>query len=79
MGRGAALAALVLYALLAAGLLGYVTGAGARRPRLPAALLLLLLTLALALILDLDRPRTGTITVSQRSLLDLRAAMTPQP
>ena len=65
--------------LLAAGFLGYVTGAGARRPRLPAALLLLLLTLALALILDLDRPRTGTITVSQRSLLELRAAMTPRP
>ena len=73
------LGALVLYALLAAGFLGYVTGAGARRPRLPAALLLLLLTLAFALILDLDRPRTGTITVSQRPLLELRAAMTPRP
>ena len=73
------LGALVLYALIAAGFLGYVTGAGARRPRLPAALLLLLLTLALALILDLDRPRTGTITISQRSLLELRAAMTSRP
>jgi len=69
-------AALLLYALVAAGMLGSVTG-GRKRSRAPSFILLLLLTLALTLILDLDRARTGTITVSQAPLADLRASMAP--
>ncbi|HEX3158064.1 MAG TPA: hypothetical protein VHQ45_06080 [Gemmatimonadaceae bacterium] len=70
-------AALLLYAFVAAGMLGFVTGGGRKRSRAPSFILLLLLTLALMLILDLDRARTGTITVSQAPLVDLRASIAP--
>ena len=67
---------LVLYAVIAAGMLGFVTGdGGVPRGRAPSVTLLLLVTLAIRLILDLDRPRTGTITVSQAPLISLRASM----
>ena len=70
-----AFASLVLYALVAAGMLGFVSGSGQHRSRVGAIIMLLLLTLALGLILDLDRPRRGTIRVSQQPLIDARASM----
>ena len=67
---------LVLYSLIAAGMLGLVSShGGARRERVLSVILLVLVALALRLILDLDRPRTGTITVSQTPLTSLRASM----
>jgi hypothetical protein len=65
----------VLYAIVAGGMLGFVSGSGRSRTRVGAFILLMLLTLALGLILDLDRPRRGTIKVSQQPLMDLRESM----
>jgi hypothetical protein len=70
-----ALAFLVLYAAVAATLLGFVSGSGRYRSRVGSDVLLLLLSLTLALILDLDRPYRGTLRVSQQPLIDLRASM----
>jgi hypothetical protein len=73
----AVLATLALYAVIAAGLLGYtVEGAGGRH-RIASLLMFLLLTLAIGLILDLDRPRSGAIEVPQTPMADALAAMTP--
>lgn len=66
---------LVLYAVAAAAIVGYVMRAGGRRHRAITLILFFLLTLALALILDLDRPTSGAILVSQQPMLDARAAM----
>jgi len=70
-----AFGSLVLFATVAAGMLGFVSGSGRRRSRAGSIILLLLLSLALGLILDMDRPRRGTIKVSQQPLIDLRASM----
>ena len=70
-----AFGSLVLYAVVAAAMLGFVSGSGRHRSRAGADVLLLLLTLALALILDLDRPARGALEVSQQPLIDLRATM----
>jgi len=70
-----AFGSLLLYATVAAAMLGFVSGSGRHRSRAGANVLLMLLTLALGLILDLDRPRRGTIEVSQQPLIDLRASM----
>ena len=70
-----AFGSLVLYAVVAASMLGFVSGSGRYRSRVGAIVMLMLLTLALGLILDLDRPRRGTIKVSQQPLVDLRASM----
>lgn len=70
-----AFGSLVLYAAVAASMLGFASGSGRNRSRVGAMILLMLLTLALGLILDLDRPRRGTIKVSQQPLMDLRASM----
>src|SRR5206468_872916 len=70
-----AFGSLVLYAAVAGGMLGFVSGSGRNRSRVGAFVLLMLLTLALGLILDMDRPRRGTIKVSQQPLIDLRASM----
>jgi hypothetical protein len=70
-----AFGSLVLYAIVAGGMLGFVSGSGRSRTRVGAFILLMLLTLALGLILDLDRPRRGTIKVSQQPLMDLRESM----
>ncbi|WNH52018.1 hypothetical protein [Stenotrophomonas oahuensis] len=62
---------LLLFAVLAAGLVGY------ERPhqRRSTLLLLLLLTLAVGLILDLDRPSTGITQVPQEPMLDLQRSL----
>jgi hypothetical protein len=70
-----AFGSLVLYAIVAASMLGFVSGSGRNRSRVGALIMMMLLTLALGLILDLDRPRRGTIKVSQQPLIDLRASM----
>ena len=54
----------VLYSLIAAAMIGYVTARGARQ-RVVSGALYLALSLAICLILDLDRPRAGTVMVSQ--------------
>ncbi|MBW8769221.1 MAG: hypothetical protein JF589_05680 [Gemmatimonadetes bacterium] len=70
-----AFGSLVLFATVAAAMLGFVSGSGHRRSRAGAIVLLLLLGLALGLILDMDRPRRGTIKVSQQPLIDLQRSM----
>ena len=70
-------AALLVYAVISAGILGYVTQGNRRGTQISAVLLFVLLTLAITLILDLDRPRTGSIVVSQAPLLDLKASIKP--
>jgi hypothetical protein len=69
--------ALLVYAVISAGILGYVTQGIRRGTHVSAVLLFVLLTLAIGLILDLDRPRTGSIVVSQAPLLDLKASIKP--
>ena len=66
---GSVLLALLIYALISAGVLGYVMRGNSR---ISAFVLFVLLALAITLILDLDRTRTGTIVVSQAPMLDLR-------
>jgi hypothetical protein len=66
---------LLLFAAVAAAMLGFVSGSGKHPRRAGAIVMLLLLTLALGLILDLDRPLRGTIKVNQQPLMDARASM----
>jgi hypothetical protein len=66
---------LVLYALMAAAIIGYVLGGTGKSHRTVTSILFVLLTLALLLILDLDRPWSGSITVSQQPMIDARAGM----
>jgi len=70
-----AFGSLLLFAVVAASMLGFVSGSGKHPRRFAAVVLLLLLALALGLILDLDRPLRGTIRVSQQPLIDARASM----
>jgi hypothetical protein len=58
------LRAIMIYAVIAAVLLGQSLAVQKSRHPLAAATLFVLVALAIALILDLDRPATGTITVS---------------
>lgn len=72
------LAALVLYTLLTAAVLGYgLTGAKARH-RATTVILFALLTLAILLILDLDRPQGGAIHVDQTPMTQLVASFPPR-
>ncbi len=66
---------LLLYATVAAGMLGFVSGSGKHPRRVGEIIMLLLLALALGLILDLDRPLRGTIKVNQQPLAEVRASM----
>jgi hypothetical protein len=66
---------LLVYAIVAAGIVGYVIGQSRRRDAIVGAILYALLALAITLILDLDRPMSGAITVDQAPMLAVRAAM----
>jgi hypothetical protein len=66
---------LFLFALFAAGLLGYERV----RQRTSTTLLLLLFSLAVGLVLDLDLPSTGGINVPQDPMLDLQRSLAPPP
>jgi len=68
-------AALSLYMIVAAGMLGYTVAAAGGRHRIASMVLFLLLTLAMDLILDLDRPRNGAIHISQAAMADTLSAM----
>lgn len=66
---------LMLYALIAAVMVGYEKG----RHRAATSLLFVLLTLAASLVVDLDRPTTGGIKVSQQPMLDLQRSIAEAP
>jgi len=68
---------LFVYAVVAAGVLGFALTGSGRSHRPVSALMFLLLTLALTLILDLDRPRGGSIQVSQAPMEDLVSSFRP--
>jgi hypothetical protein len=70
-----ALGSLLLFATVAASMLGFVSGSGKHPRRSGAIVMLLLLSLSLGLILDLDRPLRGSIKVNQQPLIDARASM----
>jgi hypothetical protein len=70
------LEALVGYAAVAAGVLGYAVAAAGGRHRLASAIAFALVATALTLILDLDRPQSGTIRVSPAPMVEALAAMT---
>lgn len=53
-------------------LIGYSSGLGQRRSRVPALVLTLLICLLVFIIIDLDRPRRGVIQVRQDSMEALR-------
>jgi len=62
---------LLLFALLAIGILGYGNGLAAAHARYPAAILCIVITLSIILIIDLDRPIRGLTKVSQDSMIKL--------
>jgi len=62
---------LLLFALLAIGILGYGNGLAATHARYPAAILCIVITLSIILIIDLDRPNRGLTKVSQDSMIEL--------
>ncbi|HEY5803870.1 MAG TPA: hypothetical protein VIT90_09290 [Lysobacter sp.] len=62
---------LALFAILAAGMVGYERGS----QRKATTLMFVLLTLAVTLVIDLDRPTTGVTNVPQGPMLDLRESM----
>ena len=66
---------LLVYGLVAAGMIGYQRS----HFRAASTMILLLFTLAGTLILDLDRPATGGITVPQQPMLDLQRSIRPPP
>lgn len=61
----AILRSLVVYALVAAAMLGYGMASAGRRHMVASLALFVLVSLAVTLILDLDRPRAGSVTISQ--------------
>lgn len=70
-------AVLLLYLIVAAGVLGYVLSGTSGR--LTAGFLLGLITLSLLLILDIDRPTAGNIHESQKPMEDLLVSLRAQP
>jgi len=66
------LTVLLLYAVLAAAMLGYTAAAKGRPQRIATLCVLVAMTLALVMILDIDRPRSGAIQVSEQPLEELQ-------
>ena len=71
---GTVLYGMLLYAAIAALLMGYSHPID-RRFLIPSSVQFVLLAIALALIVDLDRPRSGLVQVSQAPLLRVAAAI----
>lgn len=63
---------LVLYAVMAAGMVGYQQ----YRQRQSSMLMFVLITLAVTLVIDLDHPAAGWINVPQTPMLDLQHGLT---
>lgn len=63
---------LFIFFVATGGLIGYSSGLGQRRSRVPALILNLLICLLVFIIIDLDRPRRGVIQVRQDSMEALR-------
>ena len=68
---------LVIYQVIAAGVLGYVLAG--RRGRITAALLLLLFDGTLLLVIDIERPMSGGIVENQGPMLQVQAMIAAQP
>jgi FtsH-binding integral membrane protein len=66
---------LLIFAVLAAGLVGYERA----RQRKETTLVLLLFALAVSLVIDLDQPSTGVTNVPQTPMLDLKQSMAEAP
>ena len=68
---------LLLYGtfLISCVIIGFACGMGGQRPSLATYSMVALIIALVFVILDLDRPRRGLIEVSQKSLLDLQAAI----
>jgi len=66
---------LLLFSILAAGLVGYERAS----QRKATTLLLLLFSLAVGLVLDLDLPSTGATNVPQTPMIDLKQSMAAPP
>jgi hypothetical protein len=73
----AVLLVLIVFATVAAGVLGFAVSGSSRSHRVVSGLMFLLLALSLAMILDLDRARGGFIQVSQEPMLGLIESFTP--
>lgn len=67
---------LLVYQVIAAGVLGYVLAG--RRGRVTAALLLLLFGGSLLLVIDIDRPVSGGIVEGQQPMLEVQAMIRAQ-
>lgn len=61
--------------LLAGGVVGRAAGLAGHRPVTVSYAMMVLIVALVFIIIDLDRPRRGVIVVSQKSLVDLAAAM----
>jgi hypothetical protein len=70
-------AVLLIYLVVAAGVLGYMLSAP--RGRLAATLLMGLITMSLLLIIDIDRPTGGGVRESQAPIRQLRDSLKSQP
>lgn len=68
----------VVYALISAGILGYVLFDSGRRHLVTSTLLIVLLSMVITLVIDVDRPRAGTVVVSVAPLLELQKSMAAQ-
>jgi hypothetical protein len=63
---------LIVGAALTLGMVGYSAGLTGRRSPLTALALIVVLGAVITLIVDIDRPSGGTLTVSQRPLIDFQ-------
>jgi len=68
----------VAYALISAGILGYVLFDSGRRHLVTSTLLTVLLSMVITLVIDVDRPRAGTVVVSVAPLLELQKSIAGQ-
>lgn len=61
--------------LMAGGIVGYTSGVAGHRPSPVSYIMVALIVVLVFVIIDLDRPRRGLIEVDQRSLVELRQAL----